>query len=280
MKKIIIGVTQFGMHYGITNKSHYNKKKKLNQILNFSKKKNIRALYTSKYYGNSNKLLSLEDLSGFEIFLKFKSEDLLNDKFFLELNEIKSTLKKNSLVLMIDGFEKLNIKKSEKIYNILLNLRKKKYISKFGYSIYFFKNLKKTCKKFKPDILQCPYNVLDRRLEKNNLIAFLKKNKIEIHVRTIFLQGLLIQDYSLLPNKFLRWKKIFKKFNESMSYYNVSNLKGCLNFIDKNKYINKILVGVDNLDHLKEIVNFKRKKNMIFPRFDFKNEKLINPSKW
>ena len=66
MKKIIIGVTQFGMHYGITNKSHYNKKKKLNKILNFSKKKNIRALYTSKYYGNSNKLLSLEDLS--EIF--------------------------------------------------------------------------------------------------------------------------------------------------------------------------------------------------------------------
>ena len=49
--------------------------------------------------------------------------------FFLELNEIKSTLKKNSLVLMIDGFEKLNIKKSEKIYNILLNLRKKNILA-------------------------------------------------------------------------------------------------------------------------------------------------------
>ena len=45
MKKIIIGVTQFGMHYGITNKSHYNKKKKLNQILNFSKKKYKSIIY-------------------------------------------------------------------------------------------------------------------------------------------------------------------------------------------------------------------------------------------
>ena len=72
-----------------------------------------------------------------------------------------------------------------------MNLKKDKLIKKFGYSIYDFKNLKKICKSFKPDILQCPYSILDRRIEKNNLLEFLKHNKIELHVRSIFLQGLL-----------------------------------------------------------------------------------------
>lgn len=278
--KIILGVTQFGLPYGIMKKTNYRRKKKLKEILNFSKKKRINGLYTSKYYGDTNKLLGFEKLNQFEIFSKFKSEDLLNKKFILEINKVKDILKKDSFVLMLDGFEKLSEKKALKVYYILLNLKKKKYITKFGYSIYFFKNLKKICKNFKPDILQCPYNVLDRRLEKDKLLQYLKYNNIEIHVRTIFLQGLLILHYSLLPKKFLRWKKIFKKFNDWMSYYHVSNFKGCINFIENNKYIDKILIGVDNLDQLKEIVSFKPNKNIKYPKFFLKDEKLINPSKW
>ena len=50
--KIILGVTQFGLNYGLLNQHNLNKKKKLKQILNYSKKKGINSLYTSKYYGD------------------------------------------------------------------------------------------------------------------------------------------------------------------------------------------------------------------------------------
>ena len=178
IKRINIGVTQFGMTYGIMNKSNYNSRKKLRQILNFSKIKKIRAIYTSKYYGNSNKYLALENLDSFNVFTKFKCDDLLNEKFILQLNWLKKILKKKNIILVLDQFEKLTSKKAVKIYNILLNLKKQKYITKFGYSIYSFKNLQKICKKFKPDILQCPYSVIDRRLEKNKLLQYLKFNKM------------------------------------------------------------------------------------------------------
>ncbi len=150
----------------------------------------------------------------------------------------------------------------------------------FGYSIYSFKNLKKICKSFKPNILQCPYNVLDRRLEDNKLLNYLYSNKIEIHVRSIFLQGLLTIDPKKLPKKFLRWKKVFKQFNNQMAYYKLSNLSGCYNFVEKNKYINKILIGIDNIDQLREIVNIKSNKRIKFPNINVKNQKLINPSRW
>jgi aryl-alcohol dehydrogenase-like predicted oxidoreductase len=280
INKIIIGVTQFGMPYGIMNKSKNDRKKKLKQILNFSKKKNIKALYTSKYYGNSNKLLGFENLHHFKIFSKFKSEDLLNEKFILELDKVRNTLGKNTIILMLDGFEKLSVNKALKVYDIIIKLKKNKYISKFGYSIYDFKNLQKICKNFKPDILQCPYNVIDRRLEQKGLLEYLKFNKIEVHVRSIFLQGLLIADPSRLPKKFLKWKKIFQIFKNKMSYYQISNLEGCLNFIEKNRCIDKILIGIDNDIQLKEILDAKYNKKIKFPNIYIKNEKLIDPSKW
>ena len=68
-KKIINGVTQFGMSYGIMNKSKKNREKKLKEILRFVKKKKIQSLYTSKYYGISNKLLAKENLDKFKILL-------------------------------------------------------------------------------------------------------------------------------------------------------------------------------------------------------------------
>ena len=82
-------------------------------------------------------------------------------------------------------------KKGTKIFETLKEA-KKKIIKKYGYSIYSFSNLKKICNKVKPDIIQCPYNILDRRLTEKNNLNFLKKNSIEVHVRSVFLQGLLL----------------------------------------------------------------------------------------
>ena len=278
--KVILGVTQFGLDYGLLNQYNSNKKKKLKQILKFSKKKQIDSLYTSKYYGNANKFLATENLNYFKIYLKFKSQDLLKKFFSKELEKIKRKLKKKDLVLILDGFENLKNRERLKIYNILLDLKKDKKINRFGYSIYSFRNLKKICHKFKPNILQCPYNVIDRRLEEKKLLQFLKINKIEVHVRSIFLQGLLILHYSKHSRKFSKWKKFFKKFDDQIQHYKTSNLNGCLNFIEKNKYIDKILLGVNNLDQLKEICSFKYNEKIKFPNIYVKDERLINPSKW
>ena len=75
-------------------------------------------------------------------------------------------------------------------------------------------------------------------------------------------------------------EKIFKKFDDQIQCYKISNLGWCLKFIEKNKYINKILLGVDNIDQLKEICSFKNNEKIKFPKIYVKNEKLINPSKW
>ena len=65
-----------------------------------------------------------------------------------------------------------------------------------------------------------------------------------------------------------------------MVKHRISNLSGCINFVQNNKNINNFLIGIDNIDQLKEILNVKLDKKIKFKNFNFSNEKLINPSKW
>ena len=278
--KIIIGTTQFGLPYGIMNFTKKNKKNELKKILSLAKKEMINDLYTSKYYGSANKFLIENNLSLFQIYLKFKSSDIILKSFNNELKKLKSKFKKKNIIIIIDGFELLSFKDSSKIYENLINLKKTKDIFKFGFSIYDFKNLKKICKRFKPDIIQCPYSIVDRRLEKNGLIQYFFENKIKIHVRSIFLQGLLLTNISTLPKKFLKWKKIFYDYDDFVRNYKITKLEVCLNFVINNKFINKVLIGVDNYKQFEEILTIRNNRKIKLPYIANFNENLINPSRW
>ena len=69
-----------------------------------------------------------------------------------------------------------------------------------------------------------------------------------------------------------------KFLNSQMSVNRVKNLDACIK--KNNKYIDKILIGVDNLNHLKEIVSVKSYNKIKFPNIHLENKKLIDPSKW
>ena len=59
--------------------------------------------------------------------------------------------------------------------------------------------------------------MIDRRLEEKKLLQYLNSNKIEIHVRSIFLQGLLTHHFQNFQ-KIFEMEKIFKKL---MIKYNI-----------------------------------------------------------
>ena len=64
---------------------------------------------------------------------------------------------------------------------------------------------------FIADIVQLPINILNRDLIKDKTVEFLKKKNIDIHIRSIFLQGLLLS--SNLPKKFLNFRSTFMKWD-------------------------------------------------------------------
>lgn len=288
MKNIIIGTAQFGQKYGI---SKNNKKTKLieqKKIIKLAYKNNFKILDSALYYGNISKVLNKFKLNKFQIILKIKSIDIL--KFIKKFNEnyaifdkkIIKKFHKNTNIILLYDFDKLSESKKKKVFQFMKNLIKKKIIIKFGYTVYDFFKIKDMCTKYQPNIIQCPFNIIDRRLSEKKLINYFKKNKIEIHVRSIFLQGLLLMNKNQLSKKFKNYEKFKKLFDDLdvwISQKKISRVEACVNFVKKYKNIDYYVIGFHKLDELKEVVYSKNLK-LEYPKVSSTNRKLINPSYW
>lgn len=264
-KKFILGCAQFGHPYGILNK----KKKKpsntqIKKILNFLLKKKILRLDTAMVYNFD-----------FKKFIKEKNS-IINTKIKNKFDKIN-----NCNCLFLHDGDNLFKKKNITIYKKMLLLKKKNRIKKIGISLYNFKNINKILRNFKFDAIQVPYNVFDRRLEK--YLSVLKKKGIEIHVRSVFLQGLLLEDFNKLNPYFKKWIKLFNFYENQTKLKKIDKLMYCLNFVLQNKKIDKIIIGVQSLNEIKKIFDLKiiRGKSLRYNNLiSSDDENLINPSKW
>jgi aryl-alcohol dehydrogenase-like predicted oxidoreductase len=287
LKKFVIGTAQFGSKYGISNTSGKTKTNEVKKILSLLDKK-IYYIDTSTNYGKAEKILGSKRKKKTKIITKISAKKLclnktenIKEKIFKQLNQSKKNLKNKSIyAVLINNVDLMLSKKGLKIFESLKEAKKKGLIKKYGYSIYSFSNLKKICNKVKPDIIQCPYNILDRRLIEKNNLNFLKKNTIEVHVRSVFLQGLLLMSKKDMPMYFKKWNNIFNNWEKWVYKSKFSKLSACLNYIYNTKGIDKIVIGVNNTEQLEEIFNLKMQKISIPKHISSKNEKLINPNLW
>ena len=125
-----------------------------------------------------------------------------------------------------------------------------------------------------------PFNLIDQRLIKFDIFQILKEKNIELHVRSIFLQGLLLMKKKDLPNQFSKWSNIFNNWYKWLENENISSLHACLSFIDSFNEINKVVIGVNNSYQLEEILRCISKKDLRFPEISSDDKNLINPSNW
>ena len=100
---------------------------------------------------------------------------------------------------------------SDKLNSILNNLLKKKITKKIGVSIYNPKELSFIFKQIKPQIIQTPFNIFDKKIIENKFLKKIKKEKIQIHIRSVFLQELFL-NRSLLRSLKINYYKNFQKF--------------------------------------------------------------------
>ena len=281
MNRLVIGTANFGQKYGLE-KIQVNSKE-IKKILNYAWKKNIRYIDTANFYGETEKLIGKINDKKFKFISKIKiNQKLINNPKLIEYSVIK-TLKnlkiKKLYALLIHNPNFLIRDKKKKIIKEINKLQSRGFLEKIGASIYSNNEIRYLLKNYKMNIIQLPSNIFDRRLKNLGWEKILKKNKIEIHVRSIFLQGLFLNKKKL--NYFKKWKENFKNFENWTKTKGISRVQACINYVYSQKKINKIVIGVDKLNKFKEILNIKIKRRIKHPQFIFKNEnQLINPTKW
>ena len=182
--------------------------------------------------------------------------------------------------ILIHNFEQLSEKERGLVFKVLKKIKRKNMAKKIGISIYSFKDLLNHVKKYKIEILQCPFSVFDRRLIDNSTALKLKEMNVEIHVRSIFLQGILLNNS--INNYFMKWKKFFIRYNNWILRKKINKLQSSIYFILNNNFVDKLVIGVDNFHQVKDLQKILNNYKYIkYPKFLQTNDlKLINPVNW
>jgi aryl-alcohol dehydrogenase-like predicted oxidoreductase len=282
--KLVIGSAQLGMSYGLFNKKKISIKefKKIEKLVLNS---NINFIDTATSYGDSEIIIGNSDLKNLNIITKTKlpKNKNIDIKNWLSKEIIRSLKRlkvKKIYGVLIHDYKDILGKRGKAYLLSLQQLKKKKIVDKIGISIYDPKELKKIWKFWKPDLVQAPLNPIDNRILNSNWLNVLKKNRIKIYARSIFLQGILINDYSSLGiNK--KYKLILDKLKNWCYKNNISMLRACIDFVRQFKEIDYLVVGFNNYNQLKEIISAFKKKKINVPKIFYSNKKkLIDPREW
>ena len=285
MNKLALGGVQFGLDYGINNPQGKVPKNDVFDILALAKKSGIDLIDTADTYGDSETVIG-EYLSSrpdsFKIVTKTRAsgQDDVADHF---RSSIKALRAKSLYGYLIHDFKAF--KETPEIWVEMKKLKDDKLVKKIGFSLYFpheidflFDN------NIAPGILQFPYSIFDQRF--SPYLKDLKDKGIEIHVRSVFLQGLLLMDPAQLPVGLKAVKEKLQYLNLFSKEKSVPLSSVCLNFAVLNPDIDRVVIGVNSCKELNEglgsgtYADKCREMMPILSGLGESNEDIILPTNW
>jgi aryl-alcohol dehydrogenase-like predicted oxidoreductase len=289
-KNLIIGTASFQNGYGLTKKHNPSLKKQL-EIIKYAQKNNINYIDTANAYEGVEKKLGKIGLRKFKLitkinlpnFSKIQKKNVIQKIIYDQVDRSLKNLKiKQFHCILLHAGEVLKTSNGKIIYECLLSLKFNKKTKKIGISIYDPIKTLPIIKKFDLDIIQVPFNLFDQRVLSKEFVKIVNKKKIEVHIRSIFLQGLLILEKNDRPKYFLKWKKLFKRFDEIKERNKISGTDLCImNALFLKKIQKKIVLGINSKKQLEEILNIKLIKDFEIQKSLCSNSKeLIYPYLW
>ena len=154
-------------------------------------------------------------------------------------------------------------------------------MEKTGVSIYQPSELEGILSVGDVDLVQSPISVLDRRLITSGWLERLSDNGVEVHARSVFLQGLLLMSADQRPEKFNRWSGFWKHYDEWIVAADLSPLQACLAYVSAIPEIQQVIVGVNSLSQIKEILQAQTNQApSLSPVLATCDEELLDPLAW
>jgi len=285
-KRLVLGTAQLGLPYGIANKQGQVSLDEAKTILEYAAANGLDTLDTAIAYGESEQRLGEIGVQNWQIMSKLPAvpEGCCDMSQWIEdsVKESLQRLKVKSLYgLLLHRPRQLLEQGGDHLYRDLLHLKENGLVQKIGVSIYDPAELDALWSRYGFDIVQAPFNIFDSRLIDTGCLTRLAEYGTELHVRSVFLQGLLLMKPSDRPQKFDRWASLWSKWEEWLKHTGLTPLQACLRYALSFSQITKVIVGVDSLSQLKEILHAAKGPMPIIPDILKTNDHdLVNPAMW
>ena len=285
--RLSIGAAQFGSNYGATNIYGKPTEEEVRKIIEYAGESNIKDIDTASTYGNSEELIGKLCDSNWRITSKLRSiPETIEDKTNWISDEITKSikrLKRNSIdTLLIHNSKDFMGEKGKEVIKVLNKEKAKGRVNNVGLSLYDYSIFKEDNIVKQIDKIQVPFNVFDRRLVEKDIQNKISENNISVEVRSIFLQGVLLQDKIDRNIYFDKWPGAFEELDKIKD--RTEKISYCIEYIKNYSFIDKVIIGFQRLDELKQVcTQFNREKSRgksMYREVNYTDRDLINPSQW
>lgn len=285
--RIALGTAQFGSDYGIANTSGRPSKQNVFAVLEAAHRAGIDTLDTASAYGASE--TTIGEFAGktgvaFNIISKLPDLDAagtssIQDLLAGSLNRLRQQHIYGYLVHKFD-----DIRRHPNVLADIEALKERELVRKTGFSAYKLDEIDYALEqKFPFDLVQVPYSLLDQRFAVH--IDRLKAMGVEVHVRSVFLQGLFFLSPDILAARFPTAVEEITRARDISRDLGIPLNVLCLAFALTNDSIDRVVVGVDSVTQLEENlsageIDFDDTVRAELEQLRLEDEDVLLPYRW
>lgn len=284
--RLALGTVQFGLPYGIANQAGQVTRSSAKTMVRVAAANGIDTLDTAIAYGESETCLGEVGTEGFKLVTKLPSvpHGCTNVSGWVQ-EQIDASLARLGVHavygLLLHRPEQLLEAHGKALFQTLQGLKEAGQVQKVGVSIYSPDELEALIPRYRFDLVQAPFNLVDRRLHTTGWLQRLKHESVEIHTRSAFLQGLLLMPPANMPIRLASWSGLWRKWHTWLARHNVSAVQASLAFPLSFPEIDRVVVGADSVSQLEQIISAASSvAPMDFPGLQCDADELINPARW
>jgi aryl-alcohol dehydrogenase-like predicted oxidoreductase len=262
LARLGLGTVQFGLDYGVSNRGGRPPEREAGAILARAATAGVGFIDTASAYGEAEALIGRYLPPGHSLRITTKTPALVGDTIDARhgrqiLDGLAASLDRLR-VSAIHGFlvhqsDDLARPGWQYLVDAMYEARARGWANRIGASVYNSDQLELVESRFQPQLVQLPLNVLDRRPIASGTLARLKAAGVEIHARSVFLQGLLLMEPDELPEFFAPVRQVFVGLHEKWQQRGLSALGGCLAFALRQPEIDAVIVGVNRMVEFAQI---------------------------
>jgi D-threo-aldose 1-dehydrogenase len=278
LEKLGLGTVQFGQAYGVSNRRGQVPADEIAGILSGAAQAGIRLLDTAANYGDAEQILARFDTRPFRIITKTIGLKHGLEALLARARQSAAMLKADTL--LVHAAADLIGPEGAALWSNLEALRAQGLFRKIGISVYSADNPAALAAHFRPDVMQLPFSLLDQRLLVDGTLARLNDIGVEIHARSLFLQGLLFLDE--LPLKLRQAEPHIRNLKAKLRNAGSTPLEAALGFVLSRPEIGAGLVGVTSRGEMEEIIAAVRRPlpDLDWADFALDDPLVLTPSLW
>ncbi len=287
--KLALGTVQFGLDYGVSNSSGKVLLEDAVAIAKLAESDGINLYDTAPAYGNSEEVVG--SIASSNSYVVTKTQNISSDsikpsdieKLELVFKQSLQYLKRQEVYgLLVHSIDDLKKPGSELLLDWLAEKKQRNLVKKLGVSAYSAEDIDFSLNCFDIDIVQLPINIIDQRLIISGHLVKLKRSGVEVHARSIFLQGLLLMNSRDIPSYFDLYQTEIDKFHHYAKQVGLTPLQLSLGYVLNLDEIDRVVIGVNSELELQQIISASKiEMASITASGLFSDDPaLLNPALW